>query len=473
MVLPGARCVGSPFAEEVDVPTKRPTAAVASDAERRRPDSPPRRSRGAQPMRERRRAVTGSERGLRIAVTTVGLLLLAPGFALAQSGRCESRFDDGLQRFDWVAITHSRYVLCHAPGRAEDGAFVRRWLNRTLRVARLKYGVRRPLDHSGRRLSIVVFLPPQPTTYTRRGLITNLCCDREGETDALAEIHYLTPSAWGRPPYGGLRYESGLHYHSHYVMHEMMNLLHYAVPGDRNIPSWIREGLAEYDGFFHTTAWNRTEAVDRLVRYVDTREREKIHCCQTLAGPRLGTSSTYYGSAVILMFLAETFGEASHSRLFEMSLRDYLRGQGWNVNRAFRELQAWFDEQVASRDVGHAASYTPSVACTGRYWRRDDGRMSFEVQIRNNAQRPSGRELFRQQYRRDASRQWATSGENSLIPMESNTSGFSTPLFTGPSSPPFQWRAQSCDRAGGVCSGWSNVINWTAARCAAQEVILD
>ncbi len=276
------------------------------------------------------------------------VLLLFSGLALAQSGQCASRFDDGLRGFDWVAMTHSHYTVCHARGHAEDGAFVRRWLNRTLRVARLKYGVRRPMDRSGRRLRITVFLPPQPTAYTGRGSITNLCCLWESD-GSVAEIHYLTPSAWGRPPYGGLRYESGLHYHSHYVMHEMMNLLHQAVPGDRDIPSWIREGLAEYDGYFHTTPWNRTVAVDRLIEYVDTREREEIYCCRSLGGPGLGTSSTYYGSAVILTFLAETFGEASHARLFEMPLGRFLHAQGWTANRAFNALQVWFDEQVARR----------------------------------------------------------------------------------------------------------------------------
>lgn len=84
----------------------------------------------------------------------------------------------------------------------------------------------------------------------------------------------------------------------------------------------------------------------------------------------------------------------------------------------------------------------------------------------HNGQRPAN-DAFQQQYRRDAARPWTTDSGRALI--SGDTSGFSGPLFTGLSSPPFQWRARSCPwptSNSSVCSNWSNVINWSVASCA-------
>ena len=55
----------------------------------------------------------------------------------------------------------------------------------------------------------MVFLPAVPTSHTQRGRVTNICCWWDSdESRYAAEIHYLTPAAWGDPPFGGLRYET-------------------------------------------------------------------------------------------------------------------------------------------------------------------------------------------------------------------------------------------------------------------------
>ena len=53
------------------------------------------------------------------------------------------------------------------------------------------------------------------------------------------------------------------------LTHEMMNALHYEArePPNRSPPLWIREGLAEYEGYYSTTPGNRAK-VDWLIEYV-------------------------------------------------------------------------------------------------------------------------------------------------------------------------------------------------------------
>ena len=115
----------------------------------------------------------------------------------------------------------------------------------------------------------------------------------------------------------------------------MLNLLHYSLEGTGRLESWMREGLAEYDGYFHTTEWNRTEAIHRLFGRSEERDLPSaIYCCRTLGGgnPAMATTDVYYGGAIVMMFLAEHFGEGLHADLFtgpmggfDAGTRDYRR----------------------------------------------------------------------------------------------------------------------------------------------------
>ena len=121
-------------------------------------------------------------------------------------------------------------------------------------------------------------------------------------------------------------------------------------------------------------------------------------------------------------------------------------------------------------EPNNSSLYTPQMGCTGRYWRRDDGQLSFEVRLLNSGERPADHDLFTQQYRANTSQPWTTDGSTTW-PLDRDTSGFATPLFAGLSSSPFQWRARSCPRSqnDSECSSWSNVINWIASSCAAMN----
>jgi hypothetical protein len=130
-------------------------------------------------------------------------------------------------------------------------------------------------------------------------------------------------------------------YHPHYVMHEMSHVVQFGLESGSGPPTWIVEGLAEYDGFFYTTAYNRTTAIDSLIRHVYY-EREQIFCCSS----GISTSSVYYGGAAIMLFLAERFGEEIHVELLTTPLEDVLEQRGTTVEETYGELQAWFEQQV-------------------------------------------------------------------------------------------------------------------------------
>ena len=220
----------------------------------------------------------------RLLLAFVGLLLPISVFA-----QCESRQHPEYSEFQWIAMTKQFYTVCYDRSYRKDADFVAHWIDESLRLGFAKYNIATPVTKGGERLDLMVFLPPEPTQATRRGRVVNICCWSGG----LAELHYLTPAAWGSPPFGGLRYENANDYHAHYVVHEMMNLLHYSLESSGQLESWMREGLAEYDGYFHTTQRNQTTVITKLINYVDQGERSKIFCCETLEGSGVSSSSPY------------------------------------------------------------------------------------------------------------------------------------------------------------------------------------
>lgn len=277
----------------------------------------------------------------RLLLVLVGLFLPVSVFA-----QCTSEWDTQLNNSNWVAMSKHDYTICYGSQYGIDADLVEEWVDQSLSIGLEKYGIP-SMTKSGRPLKVTIFLPWSYTSYTRPGMVTNLCCQSRytDRAEYHAEIHYFTPSLW-TPPLGGLRYPTGRDYHAHYVVHEMLNLLHYSLEdGSYRMPSWLREGLAEYDGYFYTTEWNRTVAIDRLVDRVHSQHREEIFCCQTLRAERqtISTTSRYYGSAVIVMFLAEKFGEEIHGRFFEDELGELIHRRGLEVDVVFQEFVAWFE----------------------------------------------------------------------------------------------------------------------------------
>ena len=286
-----------------------------------------------------------------VGVVVVGAVVVLLGSSVLSEAQCVSSQDPSLNQYYWVPIVGQFYTLCYTRGLEDDANQVRRWVDDSYQLGRVKYGITTPTNRERGTLRTTVFLPPEPTSYTGRGRVVNFCCwgSEEGYD---SEMHYLSPAAWGDPPYGGLRYPSGEDYHAHYVMHEMVNLLHYSLEEQNRLTSWIREGLAEYDGYFHSTEWNRTVGIDRLFEYVNRRKRGDIHCCLTLSGElSIGSSDIYYGSAVIMVYLAEHFGEEIHVELFKDSLTDILRSRlGMGPWQTFAHFSTWFYTQLSEME---------------------------------------------------------------------------------------------------------------------------
>ena len=281
-------------------------------------------------------------------VMIVFVLLAVP--ASSAWAACEEWSRTSIQ---WRASTNPHYTICYTSASSVDVNFVRRYLNKTVRLARDKYEFTR----MGR--AVNVFLFPAPSTYARVGTATNLCCFRRGGV-AWAEIHYLAPSAreWHRyPTLGGLQYPHS-DFHAKVLMHEYLNLVLVKIH-QWNTPSWVPEGLSEYEGFHHTTLYNRTQAADDLIRYVHEGRRDQIFCCLTLQNriPVINTSDVYYGGAVIMEFLAQFFDEKIHLELlrnkrnnFPLTFQDALRRRGYTVQATWRALRAWLNTQYAIVD---------------------------------------------------------------------------------------------------------------------------
>ena len=352
---------------------------------------------------------------LRVLATAAAISAL-PHFTFAQ---CES-FDSETTAFGLtpsvISTVSQEFTVCYDPEFADDLALFREWVAKGMELGLHKYGFAGPVTRDGERADVLIFLPPAPTARTRRGYIGFTTGRRSDLSNGAwrAELHYLTPSAWGDPPYGGLSYPSAEEYHAHYIVHETMHVVQFGLEdtSEYDAQKWIWEALAEYDGYFHTTEWNRTEAIYRLF----DRSEEKnlpaaIYCCQTLRGdiPAMVTTDVYYGGAIVMMFLAEHFGERFHARLFASPMAEPMLARQTTVYEAFTRFQSWYTEKIEEIDDIAGSPYTPNLACTGRYSAtQQSGALSFEVRILNNDDRPENHHVFQQQHRSDALHPWVT-----------------------------------------------------------------
>ena len=277
------------------------------------------------------------------AILALATVLLA-GSAAANPCRSE-RDDTGVESMHLIAITLLYVTVCYDPDHPEDGRIGSHWVRRALRIGREKYGIHRPTAR-GRRLHITLFLPPRPTTWAYPGLTVNFCCFRDGDSYR-GEIHYLAPSA---PEWAGHR--GGVphplpDYHAHYIVHEMMNLIHYSIDTDEYPASWVREGLAEFDGYMHTTRYGRTRAIEDLLSKVSREDAPKIYCCRTAGNPArqtIATESVYFAGAAVMYYFALRFGEHTHRRFFDEPIRDVIESNGSTVSRFFDEMRRWLHD---------------------------------------------------------------------------------------------------------------------------------
>lgn len=399
-----------------------------------------------------------------------GVLLAVAGslawFPTAAVAQCESRADT--TPVDYLEYREGRYTICYSPDYPDDLDLVDRWVSQAFDLGFEKYGVVDP-TYGDAPFKLTVYLPGAATARTSQGYVAMACCYPDGE-EVHAEVHYLTPSAWEGSVLGGLSTPSE-YYHPHYITHEVMHFFQWACclvaarASGYSWPTWLTEGMAESDGYRHTTEYGRTTAVAKLHnRILDQEVNSVIYGRNLLEEEVLKVTSVYWAGGWVMNYLAERYGDAIHVDLLRRPLAEVLLTYGTSTGQLFDDL---VDELGAGRRPVMGAAY-PSMTCTGRYWRSTSG-LSFEARILNNDERPANHQWLQQQYRIDASHPWTTDATISVLPVERDASGFSTPLFTSAASPPFHWRARSCptgQRSDAACSNWSNTINWTASTCA-------
>ena len=184
----------------------------------------------------------------------------------------------GYEGITWLGAKHEQYSICYTAEYEQDVAFVEDWIDHAAGWMGDKYGVtelRNPRADTP--LHVNVVLIPAPNADADTGTTRFMCCyDASGAFSSdggFARIPYLTPShpEWAtRPAWGGMSLPPD-DFHAKNLMHEFTHAAQFtvgAITWPPRVPWWISEGLAEYEGMFHTTENNRTEGYDNLVRYV-------------------------------------------------------------------------------------------------------------------------------------------------------------------------------------------------------------
>ena len=274
------------------------------------------------------------KRGLLTSVTLIGLT--APAGA-----QCTSAYTDEVNRFEWTVHSDYRFDVCYDRRYEDDFQYALQWINHAYGVGASKYGITHPLAGVE---ELTIFLPPSETSRAKWWLATNFCC-----SGGVAEVHVLTASK-----YAAGRGEP-IDSFAKVLVHEMMNILFYDIdPRHFRLPSWIREGLSEYEAWM-TTPHNMalmtggsSAALPQRVRRADIGFG---WTAESLSGrdTTFLVSETYFAGAVVVIVLAEQFGEGFHRQLFESPINDALAGRGvrkWNV---FKEIVFWLNRYGAPR----------------------------------------------------------------------------------------------------------------------------
>ena len=259
-------------------------------------------------------------------------------------GRCAD-YDSGI---DWLESAYGSYSICYTERYADDVAFAKHWIDHAQNVMSVKYGA--DLRDAGVHLNVMLL--PEPDENADTGTTRFQCC----YSGRFARIPYLTPShpdwsAYSR--WGGLGLPPD-DFHAKNLVHEFTHAGQYALGVFRRpVPTWVYEGLAEYEGTFNATEHNRTVGFDSLIRYAHERIPDQIFLAGPFGGDEvsLTTLDVYFGGNVIMKYLADRFGEDIHRRLvrhtyasIDEALWAEFEAAGTTTPQVFADLQAWLAE---------------------------------------------------------------------------------------------------------------------------------
>ena len=254
-------------------------------------------------------------------------LLSSPAWA-----DCTSEHYGDVSALHLIEASDQFFDICYDARYGADVELARPWLRKALTLGLDKYGVAEPWRAT-------VFLVPQATSSTGPGYVVNRC-DTSAQT---CEIHYLTPSAWPDWTRYGVCWPNMQEYHAHYIVHEMMHTVQFSLESDSE--RWIWEALAEYDAYQHSSTWNRTGGINNLLELAHYSHQDDILYALALDGQEylLTRDDAYVGGAVIMLFLADTYGEEMHLALLQKPMNEVLEGRGASVAAAYAELVEWFE----------------------------------------------------------------------------------------------------------------------------------
>ena len=211
----------------------------------------------------------------------------------------------------WNQARTPTATIFYEKGYEADRDFATTWLSRADDLMKDKYRV----TATGYQVSF--YLYPEPNENAGVGLA------RTVTSGPIAVIHYLAPAAmtWkSTNRTTSLRFPFDENFHAKVIISEYIALAHVAVQDSRTqrggwryymAPSWVSQGLQEYDAIFHSTEFNRT-VVARRLREFGTVNQGWFGCCQD-GVPVI--SDVYNGGALFMWYLADRYGEDIHRRL--------------------------------------------------------------------------------------------------------------------------------------------------------------
>ncbi|MCY3840855.1 MAG: hypothetical protein OXH09_19775 [Gammaproteobacteria bacterium] len=253
-------------------------------------------------------------------------------------GPCGNRWNNtGLR---WRTAHYPHFTLCHGGATERDIGVVERALRRALRVGRTKYGVRRP-TRKGQRMYVDVFMYPREAGRISKGYAFAGCCHSRGDR-TVAEIHAMTPSLMSDwPTAKGACYSNVFEEAAATYTHEMIHIVQMAF--DFDLPTFVTEGLAQYDAYAHGTPWARTTGFWNNFEYAGRRETDNkvISWSENLdRSTTLGTEDVYYGGLVLMKYYADRDGESVHRRFMHRGMpQDEPRRELGRLRRWYTELR--------------------------------------------------------------------------------------------------------------------------------------
>ena len=228
-----------------------------------------------------------------------------------------------------LQIAGNEFIVCYIDGYKADAEITRDIVNEARAKFVVKYG--RPA-----RMSLQIKLYDEPTDSVRRG---------RTYYDGSA-IHFLTPSSPSADSCCsqlGLRFNE-TDYHRSTITHEYFHAFHDAlnVVASWRWGGWFREGIAHHEGVTAMTQ-DRWRSVAEIV-YRD----RTISCGQSFDGAeQIVVTEVYWGGALLMRFLGDTFGEDVDRRLLLSSRMDVAHAitdelpAGQTPCGLFDEFRAW------------------------------------------------------------------------------------------------------------------------------------